>query len=440
MLVALGLAVVTAAAAVGITVERWQEDQSSLREDVEIAAFRLSETRVLADPSVDLPAGADGYAVLFDAEGNVVGQSQELADDLIGDLLDDVWSFTTTLDEVVIVEFDDREPAMTVAGVRCVDVDVCDTVVVGVSDESFGSFLVRHLGWVFGPALIAGALGLVAARWLVGRSLLPVEEMRTRLDQITASDLERRVPVPGSGDELQRLGESMNATLTRLGAAVSANERFVGDAAHELRSPITGVRAALEIEAAKTSDTLLSESIAELDRASRLVDDLLVLARRQGKPSVLEDVDLDDLARTALGALRTRQPDLEVNATLAPCRLRGNSDDLQRIIMNLLENAARYGGGQLNVSTVQDGDRALLQVDDDGPGIPQDRRDQIFDRFTRLDSSRSRETGGSGLGLAIAKELVEDHGGTVTVSDASIGGASFIVRLPCQREPATSER
>ena len=130
---------------------------------------------------------------------------------------------------------------------------------------------------------------------LKGEKEKNLKKAHTELDRITNTDLERRVPVPDSGDELTLLGESMNATIDRHGAAVSANERFVADAAHELRSPITGVKAALEVERAKQPNSLLDDSVAELDRAARLVDDLLVLARRQSGTTQHTDVDLDDV-------------------------------------------------------------------------------------------------------------------------------------------------
>lgn len=434
---ALGLFVVTAAAVTGVVFERWQEDQSTLSADVELAAVRLSESANPLPPAVSLPAGTDAYAVIFDAEANVLGQSRELPDSVIDELLDEVWSQTTSAEVLFTIELGTEAAPTIVAGTGCLDPAICDTVAVGVREEGFGSYFLNRFGWILGAAALAGALGALAARWLVGRSLQPVDRMRSELDGITAShitmdDLGRRVPVPDSGDELTLLGESMNATLDRLGSAVSANERFVADAAHELRSPITGVKAALEVERSKQPNSLLDDSITELDRASRLVDDLLVLARRQSGARQRIDVDLDDIARTAVGHLRSRRPDLHIDVSLAPCRVVGSEDDLRRVVSNLLDNADRYGNGQVKIATGQTPDQnwAVLQVEDNGPGIAAEHRTTVFERFARLDASRARATGGSGLGLAIARELVEDHGGSIAVEDSDLGGAGFTVLLP----------
>lgn len=431
LLVATGLFVVTAGAALGVMFERWQEDQATLRDDVEIAAVRLAEATDPLPPIIDLPAGTGAYAVVFGAEAEVLGASRPLDDSVIQDLIDNVWALTTSVEELFTVELGDADAPTIVAGTGCLEASVCDTVAVGVSEESFGSYLLRHLLWLLGPALLAGALGALAARWLVARSLLPVDAMRTELDLITHTDLDRRIPVPDSGDEIELLGDSMNATLDRLGRAVSANERFVADAAHELRSPLTGVRAALEVERGGSGQhQLLDDSITELDRAGRLIDDLLLLARRRSGVTRRIDVDLDDVARAAVASLRVRRPELEIETALPPCRVQGDPDDLTRVVTNLLENASRYGNGRIRVSTGHDAaGSATLHVDDDGPGIPPGQEAVVFERFARLDESRARSTGGSGLGLAIVHEIVIDHGGHIAVSTAELGGASFEVHL-----------
>jgi signal transduction histidine kinase len=254
--------------------------------------------------------------------------------------------------------------------------------------------------------------------------------MREELESITASDLDRRVDTPGTGDELERLGVAMNETIDRLGSAVTANERFVADAAHELRSPITGVRAALEVEAAGSPDGLIADAVTELDRASRLIDDLLLLARRQAGTLDHTDVDLDDVVAASVAAFRTRFERIDIEMHIEPVRVVGDADALRRVVSNLLENACRYGAGRLSVTLVPESDRCVLRVDDDGPGIPGGERSVVFERFARLDASRSRETGGSGLGLAIVDEVVAAHDGTITVAGADLGGARFEVTLP----------
>lgn len=444
-LVAVSLGILMLVATVSILFERWQEANASLTNAVELAAFQLSETTDATNPTFTIDRGIDPLSISFDANAEVIGSTGDIDEQLREILIEDIWAFTTEQDQVLTVRLEDDAGDLIVSGVACVDQDVCDTIVVGASEEPLGSFILRNLGWILGPTLGALVLGWFATRWLVGRSLQPVDAMRSELDRITATDLDRRVPVPETGDELERLGASMNHTIARLGSAVSANERFVADAAHELRSPIAGVKAALELEAGRRSPAaglgsegkgaeggtgLLDDSVRELNRAARLVDDLLVLARRDGAARPHRDVDLDDVVRSALDQAGSRHGGTQITKAVSPVRVRGDADALHRVVTNLVDNAARYGGGSVSVRLESDGPVAVLVVDDDGPGIPAEHRTVVFERFARLDESRARATGGSGLGLAIAKELVEDHGGSITVGDAALGGASFAVRLP----------
>lgn len=430
VLVAGGALVVTLGASTAIAIERWQEENNSLIRSVELAAFQLSETQTPATPTVSVAGGTDVFAVVFDHGIGVMGQSGDLSAELLDTLIADVWSETAEQDMAVTYEYDVAGTRLVVSGVACVDQVACDSVVVGVGEERFLEYLDGRWFWLIGPALLTALVGLVASRWLVGRSLRPVDEMRQELEAITATDLERRVQTPSTGDELERLGLTLNQTIARLGAAVTANERFVADAAHELRSPITGVRAALEVEASRSPGSMIEDSVRELDRAARLIDDLLVLAQRQGKTPRHGDVDLDDVVAHELTALRTRFPGIEIERRIEPVRMTGDIDALRRVVANLLENACRYGDGQVAITLRREGDRCHLRVDDNGPGIPAKSRKAVFSRFTRLDASRSRETGGSGLGLAIVHEIVTAHDGTITTTESHLGGAQFEVVLP----------
>ncbi len=438
LLIALALGVITAIATTAVLFQQSQEEQASLVDAVELAAFQLSETQTPNAPSMTLDQGVERLALVFDAESNVLGATSPLDPELEQLIIDEVWTYTTEQDTVSTLEIEDDGRRRVLSGVVCVDQGLCDTVVVSAAEEPFSSFLWRGIGWLLVPTLLATLLGWFATRWLVGRSLRPVEAMRQELDQITDRDLQRLVPVPQTGDELQRLGTSMNQTLNRLGSAVTANERFVADAAHELRSPITGVKAALELQLTRSSSGLLDDSVSELDRASRLVDDLLLLARREGATRKLVEVDLDDLVRSAIGALRTKRPDIEITHSLEPFRLRADHDGLHRVITNVLENAASYGNGRIAATLRKNSGQVVLQIDDDGPGISPEHRAIVFDRFTRLDESRSRATGGSGLGLAIVKEIANEHGATLTISDSDLGGACFALRFPSAPVPLES--
>jgi len=254
--------------------------------------------------------------------------------------------------------------------------------------------------------------------------------MRKEVAAITESNLASRVDVPNTGDELTDLGETFNQTLGRLDSAVNANERFVADAAHELRSPMAGVRAAVELENAKNPGSILEDALVELDRAGRLVDDLLVLARRRGSnTTTFTDVDLDDLVGAEVGSAATRFHEIALSSSVTPVRVRGQADALRRVISNLVENACVHAQSQVNVVVAEDYNGARIEVQDNGPGVPATDVDRIFERFARLDDSRSRATGGSGLGLAIAKEIADDHGATIEVSRSDLGGANFVVRF-----------
>lgn len=425
-----GAFVVTLGASVAIAVERWQEENITLTNDVELAAFQLSESQAPTTTDVPVSAGTDAFALVLDASAGVLDQGGKLTPGLLDSLIDDVWSETTEQDTAVTVEYEIDGRRLVATGVACVNQSRCDSVIVGAVEEGFVDYLSARWFWLIGPAAVAAVMAWAATRWLVRRSLRPVDQMRQELELITATDLERRVLAPSTGDELERLGVTLNQTIARLGAAVSANERFVADAAHELRSPITGVRAALEIEASRSPDSIIDDSVRELDRASNLIDDLLLLARHQGEAPKLGDVDLDDIVRCELEALGERFPGVDVEHRIEPVRLSGDTDSLRRAVKNLLENACRHGGQHVAVTVGQDGDWCRLLVDDDGPGVPSEHHDVIFERFARLDASRSRETGGAGLGLAIVKEIVADHRGTVTVNESSLGGAQFEVALP----------
>ncbi len=428
--IAFGAFALTAIAGAVVVYERWQEALSALPEAIDLEAFRLAASTGL---SLDELPGADGFALMLDDQGNELASVGTVTDEVFDVVLFDVWSETTVQDLAVSTGLDTDDGFVIATGVACTDATRCDTVVVGATEFSFWSYASARLGWVLGLALAAAALTLVVVRWLIGRALRPVETMRQELSTITATDLDARISAPATGDEIERLGHTLDETIGRLSAAVAANERFVADAAHELRSPITGVRAAIEVEAADGDRPLLTQSLTELDRAGRLVDDLLVLARRQGDAAPSGEVDLDDVVRTALAAFVVRHPDVVVERSIAPARVRGDTDELTRVVANLLDNAARYGGGTVVVEVGATPHGARLSVSDNGPGIGVEDRQRVFERFARLDESRARATGGSGLGLAIVREIVIAHGGGVSIEDVDIGGARFVVDLPADR-------
>ena len=295
--------------------------------------------------------------------------------------------------------------------------------------------LARSL-WVGTPGLIV-LVGLIA--WLlVGRALRPVEAIRAQVDEITATTMHRRVPVPRTDDEVARLARTMNGMLDRLERASSRQRAFVSDASHELRSPVSTIRAELEVAAADADRAdwpeVAERTLGETERLSRLVDDLLALARldeAQGPPK-RAPVDLDDLVLEE--GMRTHRVPVRT-AGVSAGRVAGDARQLTQVVRNLVDNAQRHAATQVAITLRRDGDDLILVVDDDGPGIPESEREHVFDRFTRLDEARGRAEGGAGLGLAVVRRAVEHHGGTVSVVDGAIeagglGGARFVVRLP----------
>jgi signal transduction histidine kinase len=231
--------------------------------------------------------------------------------------------------------------------------------------------------------------------------------------------------------------------LARIEAGHDAQRRFVGDASHELRSPVAAIISALDVAAAHpellNSDLAATTLRPEAQRMQALVEDLLLLARAdEGGPAWRRtDVDLDDVASNELDRLR-RVTSVTIDAELVPTRLVGDPVGLSRVVRNVLENAVRHATSRVELRVGCEGPNAVLVVGDDGPGIPEAERARVFDRFVRLDSDRARSGGGTGLGLAIVAEVVAAHGGNVTVGDRPSGGALMTVQLPREYSPESS--
>ena len=290
------------------------------------------------------------------------------------------------------------------------------------------------------PALLVGVPVLLlvvgVTTWaVVTRALAPVERIRREVHEIGEDRLDRRVPVPGSRDEIHRLATTMNEMLERLEQARLRQRRFVSDASHELRSPLASLRQTAEVAGAHPGalgeGELPELVLAETLRMQRLVDQMLLLTRAdEGRAGeVRREVDVDDLARTE--AARIRRAGLTVDTSrVAAGRVLGDELALGQVVRNLLDNAARHAATRIAVGVVRTGDRVILTVEDDGGGVPPDQRERVFDRFVRLDDARSRDDGGSGLGLAIVREISRAHGGNASVTGSDLGGARFVVDLP----------
>ena len=285
-------------------------------------------------------------------------------------------------------------------------------------------------------------IGLGVATWAtVGRSLRPVEKMRTAAERISAHRLSSRLPVPDQDDEVGRLATTLNDMLCRLEEGQLAQRRFVSDASHELRSPLASLRTSVQLGQASGTADRWNELAPVLDTESRhlteLVEDLLTLSRADERGVLkltLEEVDLDDLAYTEAASLKTTGT-VRVGGHIAACRVNGDLQALGRVTRNLVHNAVRAAESRVDVSVTRENGHAVLRVEDDGPGVPKEQRKRIFERFVRLDEARQRDSGGSGLGLPITREIVRAHGGEVWVDRSpALGGARFTVRLPAAPE------
>jgi signal transduction histidine kinase len=290
-------------------------------------------------------------------------------------------------------------------------------------------------------AVPLSAAALAALTWvLVGRTLRPVERIRAEVAEIGGTDLHRRVPVPASADEISRLATTMNDMLSRVEQAQARQRRFVADASHELRSPLTRMRTELEVDLRHpvTADPAATQRsvLEEVVGLQQLVDDLLLLARHDGVGDWDADgevIDLGDVVARAAQRSPSREDVAVVIASDPQVTTTGIRGALDRAVGNVLDNAIRHAGSAVRVTARRDGDTVTVAVEDDGPGVPDTDRQRIFERFARVDAARSAADGGAGLGLSIAREIVERHGGTVAVDPAYEDGARFVITLPSTR-------
>ncbi|MDX2524674.1 sensor histidine kinase [Streptomyces europaeiscabiei] len=294
--------------------------------------------------------------------------------------------------------------------------------------------------------LRAGLVGLVLiaaiAYFTVRIALRPVEAIRVLTASVTASDPRERVTVPATGHEITALATTINSTLQRLDDAAAQQRRFVADAAHELRSPLTTLLASLEVALAYPERTdwpaAATTAARQTRRLQALAEDLLLLARLDTRTPIAgpDTVDLTALASrlTEQYPLTERPLTLTCDST-APAHAHGNLDEYERLLRNLIDNAARHAAHRIQITIRNQDDWVVLTVHDDGPGVPAEDAERIFERFVRLDDARSRDQGGTGLGLAIARDLAHRHRGTLALTPRTLG-ACFQLRLPRAPSPA----
>lgn len=315
-------------------------------------------------------------------------------------------------------------------------------VIVGASLDDQQEALARLAAIlaVGGPGALLLAAGV---GWLIaGAALRPVERMRTEAAAISASEPGRRLPVPRTGDEVARLGQTLNGMLERLEEGLERERRFVDDASHELRTPLTNLRMELELalrrsRTAEELEHVIRSAAEETESLARLAEDLLILARRdRGRfPVTRESIDLDQLIGSVVDAFTPRaaaksvaiesRVHLGIHVSLDPLRIR-------QALGNLLDNALRHTppGGRVAIEAERGDGYLSLQVTDNGPGFSSGFLPQAFEPFARPDPSRSRPEGGAGLGLAIVRAVAEAHGGVAEAANRRQGGAEVTIRIP----------
>lgn len=381
-------------------------DATLLSTDGQIGAVQIIDT------SGAVLAGSLGDTALLSPVHLPTGQSQDLGRTDVGE--SDLWTIARGA----------RSPAGPV------------TVVVGADREPVEKVVttVATLLALVGP-IVAGLVAFATYK-LVGIALRPVERIRHRVSSITNRQLDERVPIPPSRDEIARLAVTMNEMLGRLHDGHQAQQRFVSDASHELRSPLTTITTALELAASRPNlldAELIDDSLLpEARRMRRLIEDLLLLARtdeHHRTPVRSVDVDLDDVLLAESARISTSTT-LAVRTSITPVRVSGDPSALARLLRNIVDNAVRHAESSITLSCSTFEERARIVVEDDGPGIAAEDRERVFGRFVRLDESRAREQGGTGLGLAIVAEIAADHHGVVSIDRAPGGGARVTVDLP----------
>jgi signal transduction histidine kinase len=294
---------------------------------------------------------------------------------------------------------------------------------------------IQTILWIVLPALAAGVGVLTYAT--VGRVLRPVHAITRQTRKISATSLAGRVPVPESRDDIAELATTMNDMLARLDRAQRRQRQFIADASHELRSPIAASQSQLEVALTHPASadwaTTAKQVLHEQTQLGELVDDLLALTSldEHGVGSVT-DIDLGELIGQEIG----RAHHSAINAGIEEeIHTIGNRAHLARAIRNIVDNADQHANSSVTVTLTREDGAPTIHVDDDGPGVPAEQRERIFERFTRLDEPRNRNDGGAGLGLAIVKQVMKAHGGYVECTDGPVGGARITLRFRRPSDP-----
>jgi heavy metal sensor kinase len=277
---------------------------------------------------------------------------------------------------------------------------------------------------------------------LVQRALGPVDRIIRSAERISSRNLSERLPIPDTRDELERLSTALNGMIRRLDEAFQHNQRFLADASHELRTPLTMIQAELEAVIERTESRpdvreLAGSTLEEVERLKKIVEGLFALSRLDAGEALEQSIpfDLGELAATTADQMYLLAEDKHISIKChSPQKVivDGDRARLKQVTVNLLDNAIKYTppGGEVNVRVTTRNQKAVLEVSDNGIGIPSEAQPHVFERFFRVDKARSRELGGAGLGLSIVKSICTAHGGQVEVESTEGQGSRFIVELP----------
>ena len=402
------------------------------------AELRARDVAALAEADalplrLALPGEESAFVQVVDSDGRVIASTENIEGEQAVSTVRPVGNerllFTARIQPL------DNAQAMRVAALHATTTDGIVTVYAGeslrdVDDTTSAVTVLLMLGVPLLSLVVAGVTW-----WAVGRTLRPVREITHTMSEITTSDLHQRVPVPTVLDEIGELATTVNDTLERLDNSVETQRRFVADASHELRGPLAALRADLEISVTHPDRTdwieVARDTLGDVERLEHLTDDLLLLARldaHQHRP--FRVVDLASIARETAATIRRADLTVTTAGLDAAVHVDGDADQLQRMMRNLIHNAETHAGTRIAITLATDGQLVRLVVGDDGPGVQPADRTRVFERFVRLDSARTRDTGGTGLGLAIVSDVAVSHGGRVSITDDELGGAAFVVEIP----------
>jgi heavy metal sensor kinase len=315
-------------------------------------------------------------------------------------------------------------------------------VQAGAPLEPLKRFLNQLLVWMAAGLVVVVSIAVLGGYWLVGQALAPVQKACRSAEQISLQNLSQRLTALSTGDELEQLTTALNLMIARLEDAFLHNRRFMADASHEMRTPLTVVRGELEAlvrnpKAGKEIKDSMGSALEEVERLARIVDNMFAIARLDAgemQPK-WRRFDLSQLAGSTAEQMLQLAEDKGISITCHAANVvpvEGDRSRLKQVVVNLLDNAIKYtpSGGAIRLIVRDTETKAVLEVEDNGIGIPYDEQAHIFERFYRVDKTRSREMGGAGLGLSIVKSICTAHGGTVGVESSERRGSRFRVELP----------